>query len=86
MPVPGQVQSTAPRGGGLRRYHWLLQLCLTSLLIGCGIGSGGSDSSSGSGSDAGGGAPANQLVIELSGQTKYRADDAFPSVYPQRDT
>ena len=81
MPVPGQVQSTAPRRGGLRRWHWLLHFCLTSLLIGCGIGSGSSGSSSGSGSDTDGGTSTNQLVIELSGQTKYRADEGVSLSY-----
>jgi hypothetical protein len=35
----------------------------------------------GSGSDTGGGSPANQLIIELSGQTKYRADEGVSLSY-----
>jgi hypothetical protein len=60
-------------------WRWLLSLCLTSVLVGCGIGSGSSDSGTGPGTD--GGTPTNQLFIELSGQTKYRADEGVSLSY-----
>ena len=69
-------QSMAPTGRVLR---WLLPLCLSTLIISCGIGSG--SSSSGSDADADGGTPTNQLLIELTGQTKYRADEGVSLSY-----
>jgi len=69
-------QSMAPTG---RVFRWLPPLCLSSLIIGCGIGSGSSSSGSDPGAD--GGTPTNQLLIELSGQTKYRADEGVSLSY-----
>jgi len=60
-------------------WRWLLPVCLASVLAGCGIGSGSSDSGTGSGTD--GSTPTNQLFIELSGQTKYRADEGVSLSY-----
>ena len=76
MSAPAALKSMAPTGRVLR---WLLPLCFSSLIIGCGIGSGSSSSGSGSGAD--GGTPTNQLLIELSGQTKYRADEGVSLSY-----
>ena len=52
-----------------------LGLVFFSLLVGCGIGSGGNDAGSGTGADGGTGTPADELAIEITGQTKYRADE-----------
>ena len=58
-----------------------LGLVLVSLLVGCGIGSGGNDAGSGTGADGGAGTPADELAIEITGQTKYRADEGVSLSY-----
>ena len=59
--------------------------CLASLflllLAGCGVGSGGNDAGSGTGADGGAGTPADELAIEITGQTKYRADEGVSLSY-----
>ncbi len=51
------------------------------LLAGCGVGSGGNDAGSGTGADGGAGTPADELAIEITGQTKYRADEGVSLSY-----
>ena len=51
------------------------------LLAGCGVGSGGNDAGSGTGADGGTGTPADELAIEITGQTKYRADEGVSLSY-----
>ena len=58
-----------------------LGLVFVSLLVSCGIGSDGNDAGSGTGADGGTGAPADELAIEITGQTKYRADEGVSLSY-----
>ena len=51
------------------------------LLAGCGVGSGGNDAGSGTGADGGAGTPADELAVEITGQTKYRADEGVSLSY-----
>ena len=51
------------------------------LLAGCGVGSGGNDAGSGTGADGGTGTPADELAVEITGQTKYRADEGVSLSY-----
>ncbi|MEK9792707.1 MAG: hypothetical protein VW317_08360, partial [Halieaceae bacterium] len=54
---------------------------LVLVLAGCGVGSGGNDAGSGTGADGGTGTPADELAIEITGQTKYRADEGVSLSY-----
>jgi len=58
-----------------------LGLVFVSLLVSCGIGSGDNDAGSGTGADGGTGTPADELAIEITGQTKYRADEGVSLSY-----
>ena len=77
------MQYLAERLSPLIRWQLYLVAVAMMSMGGCGIGSGGSDS--GSSSDSGSGTdtetPVNTLAIELSGQTKYRADEGVSLSY-----
>lgn len=45
------------------------------------MGSGGNDAGSVTGADGGTGTPADELAIEITGQTKYRADEGVSLIY-----
>ena len=64
-----------------RRPQPLFFSILFMLMTACGIGSGGDETGSGAGADGGAGTPADVLSIELSGQTKYRADEGVSLSY-----
>ena len=69
----------------MNRLRGSLARCVASLLLlllaGCGVGSGGNDAGSGTGADGGAGTPADELAIEITGQTKYRADEGVSLSY-----
>ena len=65
----------------LTRNLRYLGLVFVSLLVSCGIGSDGNDAGSGTGADGGTGTPADELAIEITGQTKYRADEGVSLSY-----
>ncbi len=66
--------------GHCRQQHFCFAVLL-ALLAGCGIGSGGDEAGSGAGADGGALSPADELSIELTGQTKYRADEGVSLSY-----
>jgi hypothetical protein len=71
--------------GWMNRLRGSQARCVASLflllLAGCGVGSGGNDAGSGTGADGGAGTPADELAIEITGQTKYRADEGVSLSY-----
>ena len=72
----GRWRVSAPR-----RQQPLFFSILLMLMTGCGIGSGSDEAGSGAGADGGAGTPADVLSIELTGQTKYRADEGVLLTY-----